>query len=285
MVGLRAISSLLSVLITNLTLEQYNEYTGYIGASTKYNTDQNLFKLVEMNYDDLNKRIEHYKILYVKDEQKMDFKEIEDLYLDINRLLLNFLSSVRTYLDHTETRLNRKYGEGSEQFKLFKRITGEAFDNFFAYKFLCKVRNYSQHCGLPSGSIEINSSGDKDGKTINTMNIFFVRDHLLEQFDWGTKVKPELSSMDEKFDVLPFIDEKFRLVGGINKTIATKELEEHKVAGNVLVDLLFEVEATGGIPCIYRIRGTKENPKLTFSWFPYNVISAITGVEVNIGYN
>lgn len=93
-----------------LTLEEYNEYRGYINSITAYSTDQHLFKLVEMNYEDFKQRIEGYKALYVKDEQKMDIKEMEIIYLDINRLILNFLSSIRTYLDHTETRLKRKYG-------------------------------------------------------------------------------------------------------------------------------------------------------------------------------
>ena len=270
--------------VRRLTPEQYNEYTEYIGILRAYSTDQRLFRLVEMNYDDLKKRVEHYNRLYVKDEQKMDFIEIELIYLDINRLILNLLSSVRTYLDHTETRLKRKYGNLSEQYKLFQTTTATAFDNFFAYRFLYKVRNYAQHCGLPSGSVEINSSGDAEGKTVNTMNIYFVRDHLLNVYDsWGP-VKDELSKMDDQFDVLPLIEEKFKLIGEINKTIATKELDEHKTAAHVLVNLIFETEATGGIPCIFKINGTRENPKLTFSWFPYDVISASTGVEINIGY-
>jgi hypothetical protein len=51
------------------------------------------------------------------------------LYLDINRAALNLLSSVRTYLDHTETSLNRDYGIFLA-FLNFKQACSYAYDTF-----------------------------------------------------------------------------------------------------------------------------------------------------------
>jgi len=59
----------------------------------------------------------------------------------LNRHLLNFLGAMRFFLDHTQTRLTRHYGDNSPPLMAFKARTAQAYDTKFAYRFMYKLRN------------------------------------------------------------------------------------------------------------------------------------------------
>lgn len=61
----------------------------------------------------------------------------------INRHLLNLLTVLRTFLDHSESELKRRYGRASDKVAWFKHICFTEYDNHFASRFLYKLRN---HC-------------------------------------------------------------------------------------------------------------------------------------------
>jgi len=82
---------------------------------------------------------------------------LEKMIFNLNRLMLNFLSAFRTFLDHTQTNLDRTYGKESENFKIFKKTRSSYYDNYFSYRFLDKLRNYSQHMGMPITGIDTSS--------------------------------------------------------------------------------------------------------------------------------
>ncbi len=56
-------------------------------------------------------------------------------FLHANRLILNYLSSIRTFIDHSETFFKKKYGNKSKEALLYKEILSQFFDNSFAYRF------------------------------------------------------------------------------------------------------------------------------------------------------
>ncbi|UZD95722.1 hypothetical protein LOY64_01535 [Pseudomonas corrugata] len=133
-----------------------------------------------------------------------------DAKLDVNRHFLNFLSAVRQFLDHTETRLKRLYANNPEIFKAFKKRTAKAFDSVFAYRLLYKLRNYSQHCGAPIGIVEYESKlkpGTRE--TVHTLHLFLDAQHLLRTGGdvWGP-VRADLKKLGSNFPV----DELPRLV-------------------------------------------------------------------------
>src|SRR6185437_11198354 len=78
--------------------------------------------------------------------------------------IVNWLTAFRLYLDHAETNLKRKYGKTSPQVHRFKERTAYAFDNAAGYRFICRFRNYVQHCGVPISSITVNEEFDDDGQ-------------------------------------------------------------------------------------------------------------------------
>lgn len=268
--------------IRELTVDDFNRYSSYISELSRLSSDENLFRIVELNYIDLKTNLDTYIINFSK-RTKEDFFEFDQLFLNVNRLILNFLSTARTFLDHTETRLKRKYGANSEELKKFETSTSEAYDNNFAYRFLYKLRNFSQHCGLPTGSITINSSADKKGETINNLTLFLVRNDLLSEFDsWGQLVKEELKNQPETFDIIPLVDEKFKLLKEINQKLNKRIYSKLKQEAQVLMDLIWETQKLGGIPCLIKAKGTSDKLNLSMVWFPYKPISRITGVNIEM---
>jgi hypothetical protein len=263
-----------------LTIEEFDKISQEINELETFHSEDALYNLIELNYQDLESRVEFYLNQYISNP-RLDFSEFSSQFLDINRLILNLLSSIRTYLDHTETRLKRTFGDTSEEYLQFKTLTNVCFDNHFAYRFLAKLRNYSQHCGLPTGSISI--SNEESG---HSLKLSLVRDSLLKNFDsWGAIVKPELQAQNEKFDIIPLLKNKTLLLRDVNQKISLSLIKKLTTQGNHLLDLIIETHDKGqGIPCILKISGHIDNPTIQMKWFPYDVISKITGVKINTVY-
>lgn len=267
--------------VRTLTVEEFENISKEITDLEKFHSEDALYNLIELNYQDLTARRDFYSNQYIANP-RLDFSKFSSQFLDLNRLILNLLSSVRTYLDHTETRLKRTFGDKSEEFELFKKLTSECFDDHFAYRFLSKLRNYSQHCGLPTGSISI--TDDING---HSLKLSLVRDSLLNDFDsWGSIVKPELLKQNEEFDVFPLLEKKAELLNDVNTKISSSLLKKMTNQGNHLLELISETQIKGaGIPCLLKISGHIDNPTMQMKWFPYDIISKSTGVKINMVYS
>jgi len=111
---------------------------------------------------------------------------MDGITLQLNRLISNYLSSIRLFLDHSEYALHQKYGKNSLQLKEFKKTCSNVYDNNFSYRFLSKLRNYVQHCGMPIGHININSKvvNVNPTKSNHQLELQFDRDSLLKNFEW-----------------------------------------------------------------------------------------------------
>ncbi|GAA4456881.1 hypothetical protein [Rurimicrobium arvi] len=264
--------------LRELSHKQFDQYVGQIKRLHILQAEGKLFKLIELNYQDLREKIENYRF-YKDDSEVFDLGFI---YLDSNRMVLNFLSSIRTYLDHTETRLKRKYGEVSSEFQLFKNVTSQCFDSSFAYRFLSKLRNYAQHCGLPAGSISLTS--DEHG---NTFTLLLERDNLLANFDsWGKTVKEDLKQQKNEFDLMHLIDQKFKLLEYVNKIISDHEYRKHYSDARELLLLMKEVnQESEGAPAVMQISTIGDDysgASLIIHDFPYEAISRASGIKITV---
>ncbi len=77
----------------------------------------------------------------------------EDLK-QVSKLLDNVLSALRAFDDRTKHALSQRYGKEGKEFNVFKVALSEEFDNNFAYRFSCQLRNYSQHTGSTVSNIQ-----------------------------------------------------------------------------------------------------------------------------------
>jgi len=261
--------------VRQLTEDEFNKFREYITILSKLSFDEGLFQIVELNYEEFALRMEHLS----DPSNQIEYFKSNRVLLNTNRLVLNFLSSTRMYLDHMETRLKRKYGNDSKEYIGFKKETSHAYDNNFAYRFLYKLRNYTQHCGLPARSFQMVDQAESN----STFKLFLSKKELLEQFDsWSLMIKKELETLDHQFDIVPLIESKFLLLKEINRKMNTQIYEGVKYMATELLDLMWETKKIGGVPCLIEMSGPEESPILNVQHLPFDVISKITGIEIRI---
>ncbi|MGN7885419.1 hypothetical protein [Dyadobacter sp. 22481] len=184
---------------------------------------------------------------------------ISEVYVIVNRCFLNYLSSVRTFIDHTDSYLNRKFGKQSEEFREFKGELSRQFDTCFAYRFFYKLRNFAQHVGLPISSVSFTTRADRVENCIKTsLTPTFNSLQLLKDYkEWGP-AKFDLQKQPEEFPAIPLLFEmssSVESIGRFVKVLIKKELYDAAFMINeetselteenfdvVLVDQFFENE-------------------------------------------
>jgi hypothetical protein len=183
----------------------------------------------------------------------------EQFNFEANRRFLSYLAAVRTYLDHTETRLKRHYGPG-EPFATFKKAKGLAYDGSFAYRFLYRLRNYGQHCGLPIGHIEVSASATTPGGSVERRATlgFDPRALLLRGGEkiWGKSVGGELAALSGVLDVEPIIQEVTAHLAEIESATLAAERPQLMKAAKPITTLFDEAHTAGGLPAAGILRPT-----------------------------
>jgi len=211
-------------LLDTLTDLQLKEYRNAKSELNDYENNERLAKIVLLNSQDYFRNTK--ELLADSTHKYMNlnsFNSVDQdfIYLSINRHFLNFLSSFRTFIDHSETILNRKYEKDSIQFQEFKKTISYYFDNSFAYRFFYKLRNYSQHCGLPIENILFTLNDIIDHKkTTAKLDIQFNSVMLLSYYkEWGSIVKKDLLDLNGDFEAHPLINEVTQIIKRISEQI------------------------------------------------------------------
>lgn len=132
-----------------------------------------------------------------------------NFYLEVNTVILNFLSSARIFLEHMDTHIKKEFTVNSPQYSIFRESTVNEFDNKFSYRLMGKLRNYVTHCGMPPLSYNLSKKNEEDDqytKIILTMD--FNRDQLLNGYDgWGAIVRKDLLESNDSFPATPLFNE------------------------------------------------------------------------------
>ncbi|MBH1959949.1 MAG: hypothetical protein I8H68_07540 [Flavobacteriia bacterium] len=192
-----------------LSTEEYNLFIKSTDELYNYENLKRLYDILILNHNEF--------IKFVDDEKKMLFEnslsiigDKENYYkhhLNLNRMFLNYLSSFRTLLDHTETIIKRKYEKESVESTKFKLLTNKIFDNYFAYRFFTKLRNYSQHCGIPIDEFEVSGTMIDENRIKPEYKIEFSSSSLLTKYkDWGAIVSKDLQTKGD-FSLFPLLEE------------------------------------------------------------------------------
>lgn len=192
--------------------EEYAIYRAHRDVLSSFSRDYELLKLVLEGHQDFCQGLVDVSGSMIGEVNMINQNHLHILTFKTSRLMLNLLGSVRTFLDHAQTSVSRRYGSASEQMAYFKSLTAFQFDNVFSYRFLYKLRNYTQHCGMPPVGYSVDIVPD-DGLR---MDLHFIRKYLLEEYkEWGVVVKKELESSEGPLSVLGLLDEHVKSVIGI----------------------------------------------------------------------
>ncbi len=268
------------ILVREILSSEYENYSRSAKRLVEFSSDQQLFTMVRLNYEEFEKQINDYLEQYIHNSA-MNWKQMEFMSLNVNRIILNFLSIIRTFLDHTETKIKKRYGKDSGRLQRFKEICTQLYDNNFSYRFLYKLRNYAQHCGMPVGDMSLQSS-IKDIKTEEIsykLSVCFKRDELLANYDsWGNPLKMELGALDEKFEVNHHISEMMKCIENINLILIEDDIPELLESVEKIDMFLNELKLHQGTPCIMKVHdvfGDGEKLDLKIEWFPLHLMDLV----------
>lgn len=265
--------------VKNISDKEYTEYKKNLKVLTDFSSKQQLFTILNLNFDEFNCLVST-QLLEFKKNPSMNWPRMEAILINTNRILINFLSSFRTLLDHMEYNLKKIYGNESEKFKRFKNICSEQYDKYFSYRFLYKLRNYSQHCGMPVGSLTINSkvSEDTNKETDEYLAVYFNRDELLNKYDsWGI-VKNEISNLPPKIEINAFVKELMECMTSINLIVIEDDIEDVYRSSEYFQNLILPFKNMDVTPAIFDVidkSGERKKLKVEVEWLPIHLIDKV----------
>jgi hypothetical protein len=256
-----------------------------------HRSKDHLFWIYDANAAELSRFLDH-SLRAMELDPKLGAKQLEVLCSEANRHILNLLGSMRTFLDHTETDLKRRFGKDSPQTAAFKKECSRQYDCHFAYRFLSKFRNYAQHCGLPVGIFSVTqrshprppsqSPSKSRSHSFGHQEITLSVDPrgLLEDFPgWGAKVRGELEKKTGKLELVGLLRQLHRSVHIIHSRVqnATRKLLRSEIRlANSLVREVYTAEP-GMFPTIisYAESTGGEKAQFRFHHFPLSIMSEL----------
>ncbi len=203
------------------------------------------------------------------------YEYLSEAFYEITRLLLNYLSSFKTFYDHFTTRYTRLERHGYSFHTDYKKITAACYDSSFSYRFFTKLRDYVQHCGLPLGEVTIYEQPTKDGNVEIHVSTSLNRDSLLSSYNKWKKVKAELQSQPEYMELLLYLNEFQSQIQKINRIVTDFEVSIAVNSWQILWELVNEVQAQypDGSPFIGQYKKTDSGQsRLLITYFPIHTM-------------
>ena len=160
-----------------------------------------------------------------------------DEMLELDRLMLNFLSSAKSVIDHFRQEWIQAFRK-TEKEALFAAYIKKLEDGCWAFAFFQDLRNFTQHCGLPIGNYSRNSNFSSV-----TLSISADSEWLIDHYSrWE---KSQLTKEKGKLDLLKLCQDYFVRLhqdfgNFVAQAFAPKLLEAH----NFFAGLSNEVKST-----------------------------------------
>jgi hypothetical protein len=243
-------------------------------AALLYQAERSLhaIQMVDRNEEEFHQ--EQAKSSAEFSKEGLEARSLNRFAFRANWRLVNYLASMRFFLDFTETRIKRRFGKESSEAQQFKRACSEAFDGEFAYRFLYKLRNYAQHCGLPIGSLDVSGQPPtSDAPAQAELTLYFSADQLLADYDeWGV-VNRDLEAMSAPFPVNPLVTQMTAELHKLQVLSIQLEFAELKQAGRDVLDVLKDALGTPGVPALCEVHRRGEDERdFEITWPPIRML-------------
>jgi hypothetical protein len=220
----------------HIALNQLGNYGSYCG----------LYEICDKNYNSIISYLLSIKDEFPKNRHRLHEYLEESLQQEINRLLLNYLSSFRTFVDHLETRYKRLRRQDCSLFEDYEKMISACRYSSFSYRFFWKFRNYVQHCGLPPMSIRIREGPSSDGGIDTIITISLNRDALINGYKkWG-EVKDELKRQPEYMEFPSYVKALQSQIQLIYTAMSGIEISLANDSWQYLYNLVHEVQSKFG---------------------------------------
>ncbi len=262
--------------IRELSGEEIQEYNTASKCLFDFSKNQELYTIVLLNYDEFFETLKKCEIDYAQNARSWNLVMQTRMVLNINRRLLNYLSSIRSFLDHTETRLKEENGAESSVVKHFLGACSKEYDNVFSYRFFYKLRNYTQHLGLPVGELSLISKEDPPYSNNITyqLEVKFSRDELLKFKKWKQPLTEEIRNMDEQFDISPHVSNVMDCLNRINHVLIQDDLASIIRSAEYIDNLIAPLKGKPVKPTIFQINeGNRPTDKIvTILEIPFHLV-------------
>lgn len=206
---------------------------------------QSLYDICKRNYEDLTGYWKYAREEEIKTGRWIAETTNSEIIPEINRRLINYLSSFRSFLDHLELKF-KHIDSDTKHLSNFKNKTAYYYDHTFSYRFLYKLRNYVQHCGLPVGGCEFSASADmQDGSSLYKSSVYLNRDLLLanKSFTWGKSLEKEIKNQPERIGIMFHVTSLEDCIREINKLSVEMDLVKVNDPWKVLYERYVEVKS------------------------------------------
>lgn len=259
--------------------DQYELYRFHRSVVVGFSKDHELLKFVIEEYGRFQLGLVDVGRAMADEPNLLNQSHLRALTFKTNSLMLGFLGSVRTFLDHAGTSISRRYGKGSEEFLYFKALTAYQFDNVFSYRFLYKLRNYTQHCGMPPVSFTVNII---PGDELDIVPRFSRRGLLESYSEWGASLKKELELDLGPLYVFPLLKEHRDSVLGIYLSFYEKfESDSVTSSKDWICDFLSDPQPDDKY-CFLAVGESGADPKsksFKMEWIPTSMLRDVVWVE------
>lgn len=243
-----------AIVVRELTNQEFERLQTALSLAGHFNESHILYEICQANEIQIDEF--YYKIGATNG---FNFADSHSVIVELNRLLLNYLSSFRTFIDHQETLLKRISTPENNWIAHFKKRTNELYDNSFSYRFLWHLRNYVQHCGLPIGGMTTRTRRKDDGMEEPVLTIYFDRDDLLNNYrEWKKPIQEELARQTEHIEIIDHINNLRVCIREL--ALSAMEIHIHRLSEHwtFLVELINEVtrKYEGCVPIIGHFKKT-----------------------------
>ena len=144
---------------------------------------------------------------------------------EMNTLVNNFLLSTRAFVDRSEARIKREFGDNSYEFKSFKKDTSYLYDTYFSYRFLYTLRNYGTHCDIPITNMRGQNDSTDQGLYNSRLAFLVDKERIKNELSLTRKEKNMLDSVEDIFiDIVPLLQEQ----ADSNRFLFTNILQRRK---------------------------------------------------------
>lgn len=257
-------------------IEKFEEAKKSLGDLRYYKRRVKEIELNHSDYIDNSKKIEN-KLITTPLE---DLKEFDKYFIDINRRFINFITSLKSFVDTLENRMKSRYGENSKEFESLKKNLSNYYGTYFSYRFFYHLRNFSVHVDYPINNIMMDYEYNPD-RSIRSgkLNINFVKSHLLANTKLNSKFNYELASFAEKFPVEPQMIEILKPISKLLKKIVNTEQIFFRNAVEIYEKYMKLVSTEGEYGYGKRIQISQNICKWESKYFPKDLIDEFNSLS------
>lgn len=138
----------------------------------------------------------------------------------MNRRVVNLLSSCRLYLDHTRHHLSNMGDIGQAVEASVQAKISSQYDGSLGYRVMEALRNYVQHRGYPLHGVTFNASWiDDRTKLMYAVTPYMMLAELEEDGKFKASVLEGLRSLGDKVDIKPMMREYVDGLGKIHNEV------------------------------------------------------------------